>query len=195
MRLVCIVEGHGDVAAVPVLIRRLLPRGSAGQVELPRPIRIPKTKLVQEKELARAIELAARQTGAADGILVVLDADEDCPRLLAGNMLATARRARPDRRIAVVLAKQEFENWFLAAAESLASRRGLSPDLMAPADPEGIRDAKAWLGSRMGGPSGYRETIDQPAMAAAFDLDLATARSRSFAKLRRDVERLVAGPV
>jgi len=89
----------------------------------------------------------------------------------------------------IVIANREFEAWSLAAAESLAGRRGLRPDLQAPADPESIRDAKGWLSQRMS--ARYSGTIDQPALAATMDLALARERSPSFDKLVRDLERLL----
>lgn len=64
----CIVEGHGDVSAVPLLIRRI---AAAGFPELDllvlRPIRVSRQKLVKAGELERAVELAARQTGVRGG--------------------------------------------------------------------------------------------------------------------------------
>jgi hypothetical protein len=63
----------------------------------------------------------------------------------------------------------------------------LPSDLAAPESPESVRDAKGWLGSKM--PTGYSETVDQPALAYAFDLE-AAERLPSFAKLKRDLIRL-----
>ncbi len=84
MRLACIVEGHGEVQAVPVLLRRL---ASALDPTLPlqveQPIRITKSKLLQARELERAVELAARKVGGAGAILILLDGDDDCPAMLA----------------------------------------------------------------------------------------------------------------
>jgi hypothetical protein len=47
--------------------------------------------------------------------------------------------------ISVIMAKLEYEAWFLAAAESLRGKRGLPSDLKITADPEYICDAKGWL--------------------------------------------------
>ena len=51
VKIGCIVEGHGDVEAVPILIRRvaesLYPEL---QIVTPRPIRIPKNKVVKAGE-------------------------------------------------------------------------------------------------------------------------------------------------
>lgn len=167
MKIVSIVEGHGDCAAVPVLLRRLCAEAGA-VVEIPRPIRIPKSKLVKADELRRAMQLAAKLADAGDGILILVDADDDCPARLGPQLLACARSERPDRRVAVVLAQREFEAWFAAAARSLV-----------------VADAKGWLARAIG--NSYSETVDQPAFAALFDLDEAASRCASFAKLRKEV--------
>ena len=46
MGLVPIVEGHGEVDAVPILLRRLLERHGAHYVGVERPIRLPRGRLV-----------------------------------------------------------------------------------------------------------------------------------------------------
>jgi hypothetical protein len=104
--------------------------------------------------------------------------------------LKRAVAARGDLPVAVVLAKQEFEAWFLAAAESLRGARGLRSDLESPRDPEGIRGAKEWLRERMEGDRHYVETLDQPALAARFSIEEAR-RAASFDKCYREVLRLV----
>src|SRR5262245_29715289 len=118
--IAAIVEGHGEVEAVPLLIRRVaklvapdLPLG------IPRPIRVKRDEVVKPGQLERAIELAARQSGLGGAVFVLLDADDDCPAKLASTLLARAAKARSDFLIGLVLAKFEYESWFLAAAESL----------------------------------------------------------------------------
>ncbi len=101
-----------------------------------------------------------------------------------------AREARSDLAIGVVLAKREFEAWFLAAADSLRGKRGLATNLTAPDDPEAIRGAKEWLTARMAPGRRYVETLDQSALAATFDLELAR-RAPSFDKLYRQVAALI----
>lgn len=186
MKLGAIVEGHGEVEALPCLIRRVVTEQNLPSVEMPAPLRLPKGKMKKADELARAVELMVRKTAPDGGVLVLLDADEECPAELAPRLLAGVSRA--DRRIRVVVAKPEFEAWFVAAAESLRGKRGLPDDLVGPTEPEAIRNPKAWLGDRM--PNGYSETLDQPAFASLFDLALAS-RAPSFAKLLRDLRVLV----
>jgi hypothetical protein len=185
-----IVEGHGEVTAVPILIRRIVAQyapdvyAHVGQV-----IRVKRTGLIQPGGVERTVELAARQTTPADGILILLDADDDCPREIAEQLLARAKAARPDRSISVVAANREYEAWFLAAARSLRGKRGLADDLEPPEDPESIRDAKGWLAAHTPHGFSYKPTVDQPALTQLFDLEQAYA-ARSFRKFVKDVVQL-----
>ena len=117
LRISSIVEGHGEVEAVPILLRRIAERVAPGSVVyFPRPIRVKRQQILKVGELERAVGLAARQAGADGGIFVLLDADSDCPKRFAPKLLQRATAARRDRDIRVVLAKMEYEAWFLAAA-------------------------------------------------------------------------------
>ena len=187
-RIVTIVEGHGEVQAVPILVRRIAAVLSPDAApDVPKPIRVKRHRLLKPNELERAVELAARQSGPEGHILILLDADEDCPKELGPEILARAAAARSDRRIHVVLAKKEYEAWFLAAAVSLAGVRGLTPEIEPPSDPESIADAKRWLSDRMPAGHSYRETLDQPALSAVFDLE-AARNARSFDKMWREID-------
>ncbi|MCO5167729.1 MAG: DUF4276 family protein [Planctomycetes bacterium] len=93
--------------------------------------------------------------------------------------------------VEVVLATREFESWFLASAEALAGSRGLPTDLAAPEQPEAIRGAKEWLTRHMARGRAYQEVVDQPALTARLDLDLARRRSDSFDVCVRRVARLI----
>ena len=185
--IITIVEGDGDVYAVPILIRRIV-RAAALDADVPRPIRVKRDRFLhKENEFERYVELAARQSGSSGRILIILDAEDDCPRDLGPDILQRATAARPDRHIQVVLAKREYEAWFLAAANSLAGHRELSTDTTAPAEPESIRDAKGWLTKRMPRGRAYKETRDQPALTDRFDMDSARRAAPSFDKMWRTV--------
>lgn len=185
-----IVEGHGEVTAVPILIRRIVAQYAPDvYAHVGQAIRVKRTGLIQAGGLERTVELAARQTTQSDGILILLDADDDCPRELAEQLLARAKAARPDRAIRIIAANREYEAWFLAAARSLRGKRGLADDLEPPPDPEAIRDAKGWLASRTPHGFSYKPTIDQPALTHVFDLEEAQA-ARSFRKIVKDVVAL-----
>jgi len=195
LHLGCIVEGQGDAAAVPVLLRRIGQIIAPGlELRIERPIRVPRSKIVKPKELERCLELLARQTPVPRAFLVLIDADDDCPKRLGPDLLERGRQVRPDVPISVVLEKHEFEAWFLAAIESLSGQRGLGASLTPLLEPESIRDAKGHLTRRMVAGRSYAETIDQPAMAQRFDLTAARQRSPSFDKFWRDVARLFTAP-
>jgi hypothetical protein len=187
-----IVEGHGEVEAAPILVRRIaaLIDPAIGVQVLP-PLRVSRYKLVKAGECERAVEYSARRTGGRGGILILVDAEDDCPAELGPQLLQRARQTRSDLPIAVVLAKCEFEAWFLAAAESLRGKRGLPHDLVPPPNPEAIQGAKEWLSARMTGGSRYRETLDQPALTNDFDFESARAAD-SFDKCLREVSALIA---
>src|SRR5829696_10503129 len=57
------------------------------------------------------------------GVLVLLDSDDDLPCVPGPKLLARTRQARSDEPLGVVVARSEFESWFLAAAPSLAGSR------------------------------------------------------------------------
>lgn len=183
-RVAVIVEGDGEVAALPILLRRV------GEWQTPDiymqilpPIRVRRDRFLNRPdEFRRHLLLAAAKCGDDGWILVLLDADNDCPAELGQKILERAQACVPHRRISVVLANREYEAWFIAAAESLHGQRGFAFDPGEAIDPEAPRDAKGWIKARMGGRV-YGEITDQPAFSASMNLQQAFDRSRSFRKL------------
>ncbi|WP_433509433.1 DUF4276 family protein [Nonomuraea sp. CA-143628] len=189
-----IVEGHGEMTAVPELLRRIAYASGIWEVRVPEPQRVPRGSMIAPGGIEAAVrKSAALHITGPGGILVLIDADKDCPAALGPALLSRAREARGDKEIAVVIAHKEFEAWFLAAAKSLSGRRGLIDPLEPPPDPEGIRDAKGWLTAHKIDGTSYKETADQAALAALFDLEQARGGAPSFDKFCRDVERLLRG--
>ncbi len=179
-----IVEGDGEVAALPVLLRRLGAWLSPEVgIELPPPIRVRRDSFLNRpEEFRRHVLLAAAKCGDNGWILVLLDADDACPADLGPQVLQRVCAIVPHRRVSVVLANREYEAWFLAAAGSLHGQRGFAFDDPPDFDPERPRDAKGWLGVRMASGK-YRPMSDQPAFSALIDLQQAFDGSRSFRKL------------
>jgi len=183
------------VAAVPLLLRRIGHEiDDSRGLDIRKPLRVKRDKVVKPGELERYVELAARRAGPGGSVLVLLDADDDCPAELGRRLAKRAAEGRPGLVISVVLAKREFEAWFLASAVSLRNRRGLGADLDPPHAPEAIRDAKGWLQERRVDGFAYSPTTDQPALVAVMDLQLARANAPSLDKLWRDLERLMGAP-
>lgn len=187
-----IVEGHGEAVALPLLLRRIAAQVATGRVvKTLHPFRVPRQNFLKPGEIERRVEFVANRSGADGRILILLDANSDCPKTLAAEITERARQARSDRAIQVVLAKMEYEAWFLAAAESVADHKGIKPDIVSPPDPEAVRDAKGWISKRMEPGRAYSPSADQPALTAVFDMDVARKRAPSFDKLYRAVESLL----
>lgn len=190
-----IVEGHGERRAAPLLIRRIASEicgiHAAQVVEA---YRVPKTRMLADQpvELQRAVHFGAlmiRHGGGSGAVLVILDADDDCPVELASRLGSAI--AREDVATAVVVANREYEAWFLAAAESLRGHRLVRDDCQTAQAPEIIRDAKGWLAGHVLAPgASYRSTIDQVALTARLDI-VEARRARSFDKLCRTVCAIV----
>jgi hypothetical protein len=190
--IAAVAEGHGEVAALPILLRRIAAEIAPDlYLEIPPPFRTGRQALVRPGGLERVVQVQGDRVAARGGVLVVLDADDDCPAALGPHLLERIRATRPDRRTAVVLAVREYEGWFLASAESLAKQRDFPADLKAPIDPESVRGAKEWLTKRRPGRP-YKETADQAALTQRLNVRIARERSPSFDKLWREVERLLA---
>jgi hypothetical protein len=181
-----IVEGHGEVQAVPVLLRKLAALMAIAYVDIGRPIRRTRAELVAKDRLALAIELA-RLHPRCSGIFILFDADDDCPKTLAPKIQKWADELARGIPAAVVMANREFEAWFLHSLASLPRLRDSSP---CSSDPEGIRDAKGVLGERMC--HGYSETADQAKLTNATDWPSVREKSRSARKLIKEVRGLLA---
>lgn len=195
-RIVCVVEGHGDVEAAPVLchrvLRTLLGVRSGWHVD-ESPIRVPRGLLVSTATrgvksgtpnhagLARTLAIAVARN--PDAVLIVCDADDDCPASFGPavpDSLSLNDRAIPVRG---VMASREFESWLLCGFDESARKRVFArqPDV-AP------RNAKKALQRLV---PGYSPSTHQAPQVRATDWSLVHARSRSFRRFVDCVADLV----
>ena len=144
-----IVEGQGDEAAVPLLLRRLRDEAQAWGLEVGRPHRKRRTQLVKKDSLQSAVRVAALREDCA-GILVLFDADDDCPEgvgadtrtMGAGSSRRKAlRRGHGEPRVRGVVSRKHR-----SAARERPRSCPMRPRI---ADPEAPRDAKGELERRM----------------------------------------------
>ena len=159
-----IVEGHGEVQAVPILLQRMLfeIRDDAFLRVNPA-LRVKAGSFLNDHDyFAKYLELAARKAKphARGSVLILLDCDDDCPAKVGPELAARAAAVRGDVPIIVALAYREYETWFLAAANSQM-------------------------------PHGYNEPNDQPGFTSAFSFGEAAAIP-SFARLRGKLHTLFA---
>ena len=176
--IVPIVEGLGEMEAAPALLRRILyERRDHYDVNVLSP------KNANGKgRLVRRLEDFLRYAASEDGcvaILVLLDADEDCPVELGTELASRASSINLHVPTAVVCAKREYENWFLASDENFQG------------DAEEYSGAKQWLNRRVVDGLTYKETKNQVRFSATMDIDAAYETSRSFRRLCNAVDELV----
>lgn len=194
IQIASIVEGDGEVSALPVLLRRLASEWHpAVSVNPLQPIRVKRDKFLnKDDEFRRQLLLAAAKSGEGGWILIVLDADDDCPAKLGRQIYDRAQQYIAHRRLSVVLPNREFEAWFIAAAHSLRGVRGFSPLPDEAIQAEVPRNAKGWMRERMQGGT-YSEILDQPAFTARIDLQQTFDNSRSFRKMCKEWQTHVSG--
>ena len=203
-----IVEGHTEVACLERLLHRVwlelptalnrihvLPPSRGNRSSLAR-VGNPELETKVNEGGATLRRRLSREADSSGFILLLLDADDDCPARLGPELLARASAIRPDIHIACVLANRQFENWFKAAAGSLAGVGKLPADLVAVADPESGRGA-AWLTEqmkRLDSKSEYKKPGDALLLTQRMDLALCRANSPSFARLCRELAARVPVP-
>src|SRR5579871_1968913 len=86
--LVPIVEGHSEVIALPVFLRRLTIHLGLPYTAVAPPFRVKRYAVVRPNELERAVTQAIASRDGATSVLVLLDADDDCPAELGPQLLA-----------------------------------------------------------------------------------------------------------
>ena len=191
MRLLPVVEGHGDLAAVPLLVRRVLHElHNRFDVELlpaQRRGEWPKVK----REFDRYFQAATLERAA---ILWVLDFDcDDCIDVDSERAWALERAARLDPKtpIELVFLVKEFESLFLWDDSALRSAFGeLAVDVSVPANPEQVRDAKGCVSLMLPKGRAYKPTTDQARIVSRLDLAILSECSPSFTRFLRAVESL-----
>lgn len=180
-RIGLLVSGHTEVAAAPILIRRVLyERLSVFDVQPDRVLRKAENQLLKEGSIVLEQSIQ-RLRQNHDAVLVMVDLEDDCPARRGPMLQARCDAACPDKPVAFVAAWREFETWFLWDANNLIG-------VQEPTHPERGRDAKKFL--KKNRIDGYNEVADAPGFAARLDLERVRARSDSFRVFCDRVERL-----
>jgi Domain of unknown function (DUF4276) len=206
--IVPIVEGRGEVDAVPILLRgwlkfrkyRTVEVHSAGPVYAGGKGNIAAAHdPILGKGVEHYVRLAWLRQPRVDVILILLDADKDCPAALAAALFARApTMIPPNFPIDVVVANTEYEAWFLAAFPSARFRRALEVQgfrlrqrsLPRGMDVEAIADCKARIETLVD--VSYKPTKHQPALTQVLPFSRGmTRRSRSFRKLIKELHELL----
>lgn len=139
----------------------------------------------------RLASVARRDPAGRSPLLVLLDAEGDCPKDLGPRLLGVATAAVPSgTAVSCVLATRMLENGIVAGCATLGGVRGLPATLAAPADPEACNGAR-WLATQLRSVRknrAYDKRADALAFVGRIDLAECRARSPSFDKLCRELE-------
>jgi hypothetical protein len=158
----------------------------------------------EDPDLANKVEEAhvklaqhlRRDSSGLGLLLLLLDAEDDCPAELAPRLLEAARTARSDAPLSCVLAKRMLENWIVAGASTLAGVNDL-PDLLPDRDQFEERTGAAWLEAQLrskGKARKYKKTVDAEVFVRKLDLRECRGNAPSFDKLCRELEARVLQP-
>ena len=78
-----VVEGEGEVAALPKVLQRIARELQVWELRTPKPHRVPRSNLLLPGGIENAVRQEAIQVRGSGGVLVLLDADKDCPAMWA----------------------------------------------------------------------------------------------------------------
>jgi hypothetical protein len=203
-----IVEGHTEAGCIERLLQRIWTELIAGpmrlQVLLPsrgqRDGLIGSSGTVLADKVGEAfLKLGQRLRRDAEGrglLLLLLDAEDDCPAELGPRILAAARSFRRDADLACVLARRMLENWIVAGASTLAGVNGL-PDRLPPREQfEDLRGAN-WLEQQLRSRNRtrkYKKIEDAELFVQKMDLHECRRNAPSFDKLCRELESRLPPP-
>lgn len=193
------VEGHGDQAAVPNLLNRLVTHlGHPQHVAWSTP---PLRMLVSSRARAEQLGDLLRNRSGITGLLVLRDDDDGCPREtgpLLSSWFADLQLPFP---VANTLFYREYETLFLPCLAQMAGRPLVNGAIQRPGlisgavflgDPESRRDAKGIVSEFMPGSQRYKETVDQLALTRLMPLpQLDLADLPCWGTLKRSVQYLI----
>lgn len=200
--LVPIVEGQTEVGCIERLLHRVwtellvaserlqvLPASRGKRDALVNPVHPDFTAKVEEAyaKLARRLR---HDTSGQGMLLLLLDAEAECPAELAPRLLEAATRIRSDASIACVMPKLMLENWIVAGASTLAGVNGLPNPLGARGQFE-ERSGAAWLEAelrRQNKSRKYKKPDDAEVFVRAMALQECRDNAPSFDKLCRELE-------
>ena len=168
-QILAVVEGHGEVIAVPNLINRLAADLGLPLRLSPNPIRM---NVRRPRDAERVGELT-RTRPRIDGVLVLRDDDDGCPAADGPEMARWFKALSLPFPTTCCLFHREYETLFLAALPELAGqplrgpggeREGLPPGAALERDPVAVRDAKGVISGLLPAGRVYKPTTDQLAL-------------------------------
>lgn len=188
-RILPIVEGDGDLKAVPVLLRNLLTLHGLHETQI-----LPPHKRGELPKVTAGFDnyfrMALKENAA---ILLVLDFDCencDCPYQEAEKLYQRAQSIRSNWPFKIAFLVKEFESLFLAETQAAKNVLALPPGTKFPDEPETIRDAKGWLSKALPKGSAYKPTVHQAKITAHLNFEQLRKTSSDFRHLENSLLHL-----
>lgn len=185
-RILPIVEGDGELNAVPLLLRNILYSNSIFGTEIMRAQKRGDIGKVR-KNFERFLE-AAQIEGAA--IIWTFDCDDDCAKDVHAEFTERAKGVYCPNPIRFCFFVREYEALFLACIETLRGALPIGENIQDWRDPETIRNAKGTISGLMPKGISYSPTIDQARLTALLDFARLRATSRAFRHLEKSILEL-----
>jgi Domain of unknown function (DUF4276) len=193
-KLHLIVEGDGDVFALPILVRRILNANTLDHIQLTQ----PQISGDIRKVFKRLDDFMRYGVKNACPILWVLDCDDKidgvvgCPVRHVANLRAAMvqQEIHQPQPVEFAFFTKEFESLFLTEKAALRDYYRLPNTLEIDAGAALRRDAKGEISKLLGKDRGYKETIDQAKIAARLDLSICRAVSRDYQHFEDAILRL-----
>ncbi|MCI0700529.1 MAG: DUF4276 family protein [Planctomycetia bacterium] len=204
-----VVEGQTEQGCLEKLLRRVWNEllGCSERLQVVEPFRGQRDALVHpsgtvlvdsvEKAFLKLRAVSRKDIDARLLLLILLDAENDCPATLAPRLLTAAKTALPsDAPIACVLPKRMLENWIVAGASTLAGVNGL-PNPLPARDSFEDRSGANWLESQfrsVNKTKKYKKTVDAKKFVEKMNLSDCRKNAPSFDKLCRELEARLPPP-
>jgi hypothetical protein len=202
-----IVEGQTEVKSVERLLQRVwaeLPVGPE-RLQVVQPTRGNRDALIDPhgdhlanklgEGYAKLSQRLVRDSSGRGLLLLLLDAEGDCPKELAPRLLQAARQAQANADIACVIAKRMLENWIMGGASTLAGVNGL-PDALPQRSQFEDCSGSAWLKAQLRSKNQartYKKTVDAEVFVRSMDLAECRTNCPSFDKLCRELAARLPG--
>jgi hypothetical protein len=174
-----IVEGQGDVASIPLLLRNYLHTRHIYEDILGKPVPLKGKGSATKSGGIEGYAAAATSRPGCKALLLVLDADEEKSCILGPEM--AARISQVTRiPILVAVAERDYEDWLYSSAETLQIE-----SLQFRNSKRGLKEIQSAMDVK------YRKSVWQSRLTARIDFKLTRARSSSFDRLLKRFDLLV----
>ena len=193
---VLIIEGPGDEAAVPLLLRKIAhEHGIYDFNPCSHPIQGPNLpKLAVDGMLERFVGYAQSRSDG-DSVLVCVDTDGACPKTNVENLARRLKAMHLTKKVGLCFFHCEFEAMAITCLDLVSARfpefgwrmEDWTGDIAA----EDIRGAKGYLTRHMRKGKAYKETRDQVRFVEKLDMSRLRLKSRAFQHLEKTWKWLV----